>query len=230
MKKSLIITGASGNLGRTITQRMLDLGYFVEGTLGPHDTPDFIEHDSLKAEKVNLLDETAAAAYVKKVSDHCDELSGAILLVGGFTPGGFKEADGAALSKMYKLNFETAYFIIRPLLEICEKQANGGKIILIGTRPALNPKEGENLVAYSLSKSLLFKLAELINEYGSSKGITASVIVPSTMDTPGTRASMPDADFSKWVPTDKVADTVEFLLSDAGSMLRETVIKIYNKA
>lgn len=230
MKKSLIITGAAGNLGKTVTQRMLDLGFAVEATLGSRDSSDFIDHKALKSEKVNLLDEAAAEAFVKQVDSRCDELSGAVLLVGGFTPGGFKESDGATVEKMIQLNFFTAYYMIRPLLEVFEKQESGGRIILIGTRPVLNISEGKNLVAYSLSKSLLFKLAEYINSYGSKKGITVTVIVPSTLDTPGTRSAMPEMDFSKWVPTDKVADTIEFIFSDAGGMLRETVIKLYNKA
>lgn len=230
MKKSLIITGAGGNLGRTVTQRMLNLGYALEATLGPHDKADFIAHDALRSEKVNLLDETAAAEFVSQVKSRCDVLSGAILLVGGFTPGGFKESDAAAIDKMINLNFKTAYFMIRPLLEVFEEQQNGGRIILIGTRPVLNISEGKNLIAYSLSKSLLFKLAEYINSYGSKFGITVTVIVPSTLDTPGTRSAMPDADFSKWVPTEQVADTIEFILSEAGGMMRETVIKLYNKA
>ncbi len=230
MKKSLIITGAAGNLGKTVTQRMLDNGYFVEATLGPNDSLDFIEHNALTAEKVDLVNEQKATEYVRKVVENCDELTAAILLVGGFAPGGFKQTDEAALDKMYALNFKTTYFVVRPLLEVFEQQPQGGKIILIGTRPAFKANEGKNLVAYSLSKSMVMHMAELINDYGNQKGISCTVIVPSTLDTPATRSSMPDADFSKWVPTDKVADTIDFILSDAGSMLRETVIKIYNKS
>jgi NAD(P)-dependent dehydrogenase (short-subunit alcohol dehydrogenase family) len=85
-------------------------------------------------------------------------------------------------------------------------------------------------VAYSLSKSLVFRLAELFNESGKSKNISATVLVPSTIDTPQNRASMPDADFAKWVPAASIADVVAFLLTDSGHMVRETVVKVYNGA
>ncbi|MEL7123103.1 MAG: SDR family NAD(P)-dependent oxidoreductase [Bacteroidota bacterium] len=228
--KNIIITGAAGNLGKTVTQYLLDEGYNIEATLGSHDSEDFIVHDKLSSQHLNLLDEDKVEEYVKEVHAKHDTIDAAVLLVGGFMPGGFKQTTKKDLERMYKLNFETAFFLVKPLLEIFEKQAEGGKFIFIGTRPALNPKEGKNLIAYSLSKTLLFRLAEIVNAYGEDKQIQASVIVPSTMDTPGTRSAMPDADFEKWVPTKNVAETIAFLLSETGGMLRDTIVKIYNRS
>ena len=44
------------------------------------------------------------------------------------------------------------------------------------------------------------------------------------------RDAMPDADTSQWVPAHNIAETIGFLLSETGLMMRETVIKLYNKA
>ena len=57
-----------------------------------------------------------------------------------------------------------------------------------------------------------------------------SVVVPSTLDTPLNRKSMPDADPDNWVKPEEVAETLEFLVSDKSSALRETVLKIYNNS
>jgi hypothetical protein len=54
----------------------------------------------------------------------------------------------------------------------------------------------------------VFRLAELINEEGKGKNISAHVIVPTTMDTPQNRAAMPNADFSKWTTTAKIAEEI----------------------
>ena len=151
------------------------------------------------------------------------------MTVGGFAMGSFAETDGEALRHMYSLNFETAYFLVRALLPKFEQQG-GGQFIFIGSRPALDPKAGKNLIAYSLSKSLVFHLAELVEAYGHDKGIRATVIVPSTINTPANRSAMPDADFSKWVSSDAIAETVAFLLSEAGQQVRQSVIKLYNEA
>jgi NAD(P)-dependent dehydrogenase (short-subunit alcohol dehydrogenase family) len=100
----------------------------------------------------------------------------------------------------------------------------------VGSRPALKAKDAKNSVAYSLSKSLIFKLADILNAEGASKNVTASVIVPSTIDTEANRRAMPDKDFSTWVKPDEIADAMAFLCSESGGALRETVLKIYGGA
>lgn len=86
------------------------------------------------------------------------------------------------------------------------------------------------MVAYALSKGLLFHLAELINEHGRKKNITATVIVPSTIDTLANRKAMPEADTTKWIKPEAIAESIAFLLTDPGMTLREGVLKLYNQA
>ncbi|MEO5945606.1 MAG: hypothetical protein ABIP79_02230, partial [Chitinophagaceae bacterium] len=61
---------------------------------------------------------------------------------------------------------------------------------------------------YGLSKSLIFRLAELLNEEAKNTDVITCVVIPSTIDTPQNRKSMPDADFSKWVTPEKLADLI----------------------
>jgi NAD(P)-dependent dehydrogenase (short-subunit alcohol dehydrogenase family) len=117
----------------------------------------------------------------------------------------------------------------RPLLHHMQ-QNNYGRLIFVGARPALNPAQGKDLMAYALTKSLLFKLAEFINEENKGKNITATVVVPSTIDTALNRKSMPDADPNNWVTPEAIANTMEFILSDKGNVLREGVLKLYNNS
>jgi NAD(P)-dependent dehydrogenase (short-subunit alcohol dehydrogenase family) len=163
------------------------------------------------------------------ISEH-STLHAALLLVGGFAVGNIHNTDGNALKKMFSLNFDTAYFVARPLFNHMLTQPDGGKLIFVGSRPALRPKDGLNSIGYTLSKSLVFKLADLLNAEGSSKNVTASVIVPSTIDTEANRSSMPEKDFTSWVKPEEIADTMAFLCSDAAKPLRETVLKIYNRS
>jgi NAD(P)-dependent dehydrogenase (short-subunit alcohol dehydrogenase family) len=109
-------------------------------------------------------------------------------------------------------------------------QNNSGRLVFVGARPALQPEDGKKMLAYALSKSLLFRLAEFINAAAKGKNVTASVIVPSTIDTEINRQSMPKADFVQWVQPAQIADTLEFICSDKGLPLRESVYKLYNNA
>jgi NAD(P)-dependent dehydrogenase (short-subunit alcohol dehydrogenase family) len=229
MPNHILITGASGNLGSEVVKKLYESGYGICATVGSGEVPQEMAAMLLDARQVDLTDEAATQSYVEEITRHHPELRAAVLLVGGFGMGSIAETTGAMLDKQINLNFKTAFFVAKPLLKHFE-QRGGGQIILVGSRPAILPKAGKDMVAYALSKSLLFRLAEFINEAGKGKHITASVIVPSTIDTQANRQNMPDTDFSKWIKAGDIADTIAFLLSDAGSILRETVLKVYNES
>jgi NAD(P)-dependent dehydrogenase (short-subunit alcohol dehydrogenase family) len=103
-----------------------------------------------------------------------------------------------------------------------------GRIFIIGSKAGLTSKDGKGVVAYGLAKSLLFRLAELMNAEAKGKNVVTSVIVPSTIDTPQNRESMPDSDFEKWVKAESIADIIYWYCTDEAAMLREPVIKVYN--
>jgi short-subunit dehydrogenase len=130
---------------------------------------------------------------------------------------------------MFALNYNTAWHIAQPLLSHL-LQNNYGRLVFIGARPALKPEDGKNMVAYALSKSLLFKLSDFINETAKGKNVVASVVVPSTIDTGINRQSMPDANPENWVKPAQLADILEFICSDKGLPVREPIYKVYNNA
>ena len=77
---------------------------------------------------------------------------------------------------------------------------------------------------------MIFKLAEFINAEGKDRNVDAVVIVPSTIDTEANRKAMPTADFTKWVPPGAIAETISFYLSEEGRMIREGIVKLYNRS
>jgi NAD(P)-dependent dehydrogenase (short-subunit alcohol dehydrogenase family) len=230
MSKTIIITGANGHLGSATVKKFLDEGYKVVaidhsgsnlGFAGPD--PNF----ELKA--VDLGDEKAVDAFVKEAIGKYGRIDGVLLLVGGFAMGDIAATDGEAMRKMFALNFETAYFLARPLF--AHMLQNGyGRLVLIGARPALKPEQGKSAVAYSLTKSMLFNLADLFNASAKGKNVVASVVAPSTIDTEINRKSMPDADPANWVKAEQIAGVLEFICSEKGDTLREPVYKVYNNA
>jgi NAD(P)-dependent dehydrogenase (short-subunit alcohol dehydrogenase family) len=226
--KTVLITGASGNLGKATVAKFLSSGYRVLATTSAGKPSSLSPHENLETLPVDLTDEKAVAAMLQTVFTRYNTIDAALLLAGGFAGGNIQETDGATLRKMYALNFETAFFIARPLLGHMQKQSTGGRIVLVGSRTALRASDAKNALAYALSKSLLFNLAEYLNAEGAKQNIITSVIVPSTIDTPDNRKAMPNADFTTWVPTDEIADTLRFICESAS--LREPVFKLYGKA
>jgi NADP-dependent 3-hydroxy acid dehydrogenase YdfG len=224
--KTILITGAAGNLGKSVVEQLHKSGYSILATVGfDHELALFSHLPNVKSSLLNVLDTSNVNEFLEENTD----IHTAILLVGGYAGGSIHQADLAQIEKMFQLNFVTAFNIVKPLLANFEENGSG-QFIFIGARPSLNPEEGKNVFAYSLTKSLIFKMAELVNAEGKNKGISASVIVPSIIDTALNRNSMPEADFSKWVTPEAIAKTIEFVLSDEGKMLSEPIMKIYNQS
>jgi NAD(P)-dependent dehydrogenase (short-subunit alcohol dehydrogenase family) len=229
MQRTIIITGAAGNLGQEVVNTLSKENHQLIASTGSGEIPPELIAKTIDRAHVDLANENAAMAWVHEMTTQHPSLDAAVLLVGGFAPGSIDQTDETMLDKQITLNFKTAWFVIRPLLEHF-KRKGFGQIILIGARPAIQPFEGKNVVAYALSKSLLFSLAEMINADANETGVTASVIVPGVIDTPPNRKAMPQVDPGRWVNPSDIAETIGFILSPAGRTLRQPVFKVYNKS
>jgi short-subunit dehydrogenase len=204
--KTVIITGANGNLGTAVTNAFLSKNYKVIATVRKEeDLKELPRHENLQVEIVNLADEEETEKFIHKIIDQHKNIDGALLLVGGFAMGDLAATKSADIRQQISLNFDTAYHVTRPLFRHMLER-NNGKIIFIGSRPALNASAGKTMIAYGLSKSLLFKLAEYLNAEARGKNVTVSVVAPSTLDTATNRKSMPDADPDKWVKPEALAE------------------------
>jgi NAD(P)-dependent dehydrogenase (short-subunit alcohol dehydrogenase family) len=227
--RTILITGANGGLGVSVVNFFLAKGFQVIATVsqeaGKKDLPT---HPLLDVQVVDLSDESATTSFIAGRIGTYTNIYAGLLLVGGFAMGGLAETGGVELAKMFMLNFDTAYYVARPLYAQMLKQGSG-RLIFIGSRPSLEPSQAKHTVAYSLSKSLLFKLAEIINADAKGKDVVAHVVVPSTIDTPANRKSMPEADVESWVRPEQLAEIFHFICSEPGAPLRDPVWKVYNK-
>ena len=225
-----IVTGASGNMGQAVIKKFIDEGYKVIGTIIPNDpVPMDFPADKLEKVVVDLMNEDDSEKFVSNIVSKYGSVDAAVLTVGGFAMGSIAETKTSDIAKQYKLNFETAYNAARPIFVQMLKQ-NTGRIFIIGSRPGLEAKSGKGMVAYGLAKSLIFRLAELMNDEAKGKNVVTSVVVPSTIDTPQNRKAMPDADPAKWVKPEAIADAIYFYCTDAAAVLREPIIKVYNNS
>ncbi len=222
-----IVTGAAGNLGQAVCQKFLTGGYFVVGTISPKDEAK--KADNFQPVSIDLTDEQATAQFVDSVVKDKGRIDAAVLTVGGFAMGKVETTTTQDILKQVRLNFETAYNTARPIFLQMMKQGKG-KIFLIGSRPGLDMHNSKGMIAYGLSKSLIFRLAELFNDEAKGNEVVTHVIAPSTIDTPQNRKSMPDADPTKWVTPEAIAAVIYFYCTNDASIIREPVLKVYNNA
>lgn len=228
--KTAIITGASGNLGQAVVRKFITEGYKVIGTILHNDSVslDFPEHRFEKM-VVDLMDEKGSKEFVENVVSKYGSIDAAVLTVGGFAMGNIATTSTADIMKQYQLNFETAYNVAHPVFVQMIKQTSG-RIFMIGSKPGLDGKHGKGMIAYALGKSLIFRLAELMNDETHGTNVVTAVVVPGTIDTPTNRKAMPDANFINWTKAADIANAIHYHCTSEASALREPLIKVYNNS
>lgn len=222
MDRNIIVTGATGNLGRKVIEKFKREGFKVIASVRPGGGEELEEADDIY--EIDVTDEKAVEALAKEYAYQYGEIEAIALLVGGYAQGGLEKTSMEQVSEMIKLNFFSAYTMVRHFLPVMKK-ANKGSFLLVGAKPALHPEQGQSAVAYTLSKALVMQLSELISQEVAGSGVRSHVFVPSIIDTPENRMAMPNQDPSKWVSTGEIAEAMHYAASNPS--LKNMVFKLY---
>ena len=219
---SVLVTGANGGLGTAVCQAFLESGAPVIGVARVwKEAPPFatIAADVSTAEGCDTMVQQALER---------GPLDALVHLVGGFSGGlPVAETSDQTWDGMMKLNLRTAFCAMRAALRPMTA-AGRGRIVAIGSRLAVEPSP--NVAAYAVSKAALVALVRSVAAEGRKCGITANIVLTSTIDTPQNRQAMPDADFSRWVTPQSIARMMVWLASDAAADISGAVIPIYGRA
>jgi NAD(P)-dependent dehydrogenase (short-subunit alcohol dehydrogenase family) len=222
--KVVLVTGANGGLGTSVTRAFLDAGATVVGTSRRIQASEF-QSSNFVAVPAELSKWEGAKNLVDQLVAQFGKLDVLAHTVGGFAGGQtLAETDEATFQRMMDMNLNSTFQILRATVPLLRK-TDAGRIIAIGSRAALEP--GANVGAYSASKAAMVSLIRTVAVENQAAGMTANVILPGTMDTPSNRQAMPKADFSKWVRTETVAGLMVWLARDAGTDVNGAVIPVY---
>jgi len=225
MSRNIIITGAAGNLGLAVVEKFKREGYHIIALTQPGKDEVVEEADDVY--EVDVTDEQAVIDFIKEYHLQYGEVDALALIVGGFISGALEETLQKDLEKMFTLNFYSAFHLVKGFLPIMKKQQKG-TFLFVGARPALQPADAQEVLAYAMSKKLVITLAEIIGEETKETSIRSHIFVPSTIDTPQNRESMPDADFSKWVNPNDIAEAMHYAVNTPA--LRNMTFKLYGES
>ena len=214
--RTVIVTGAAGNLGKAVANAFADLGAnlvlvdlkreSLERAFGCEN-----DHRSFApANLVEMLDATrvahAALARFGRIDVLCN-------IAGGFRMGEtVHETSDENWDFLFDINTRTLLHTARAVVPLM-LSAGGGKIVNVGAFAA--QKGAAQMGAYTASKATVIRMTEAMAAELREKNINVNCVLPTIIDTPENRAAMPKANPAKWVAPGDLANVIVFLASDA---------------
>jgi NAD(P)-dependent dehydrogenase (short-subunit alcohol dehydrogenase family) len=174
---------------------------------------------------VELSDEVAVA----KLYESVPKLWASIHLAGGFAMAPIGGTTKSELMVQLDMNFVTAFLCCRAAVGAMARSGEGGRIVNVAARPALEWRTGAGMVAYAASKAAVAALTVALGEEVAKNGVLVNAVAPSIMDTPANRAAMPKADHAAWPKVEEVAATILFLASPDNKVTRG-IVPVYGKS
>jgi NAD(P)-dependent dehydrogenase (short-subunit alcohol dehydrogenase family) len=230
MNRTALVTGGTGGLGAAVVARLLTGGWrVVVPWVAEHELDRVERVPGLELVQADLFDPDAVASVVASATVDPDApLRGVVNLVGGFAAGGrVHETPVEEFEAQFRVNLRPTYLVTQAALPHLVAGA-GGSIVCVGTRAALQQFSGA--AGYISSKAAVIAFVTALAVEYRSDGVRANAILPSVIDTPGNRASMPKADFDRWVQPAEIAGVIAFLLSDDSAPTSGVALPVYGRA
>jgi NAD(P)-dependent dehydrogenase (short-subunit alcohol dehydrogenase family) len=225
--KTVIVTGAAGNLGRAAARRFAEEGASVALFGHRLEKAEAVAKElggNHAAFGVDLTDREATKKAVAGATDRLGPVAVACAIAGGFDMGTpVHETPADAWEKMFDLNLGT----LLPLLAAVTPgmiERKSGKIVTVG---AYGARAGSaNMGPYIAAKSAVMRVTETASAELKGHGINVNGVLPTIIDTPENRAAMPKADPGKWVTPESLARVIAFLASQEAGDIHGALIPV----
>jgi NAD(P)-dependent dehydrogenase (short-subunit alcohol dehydrogenase family) len=230
MPGTALVTGGTGGLGAAVVRRLLDGGWRVVVPWVAEVELERVERrPGLELVQADLFDSGAVGEVVDLAAGESQApLRGVVNLVGGYAAGGrVHQTHVDEFYAQFNLNLRPTYLVTQAALHHLLADG-GGSIVCVGTRAAVQPFSGA--AGYVASKAAVIAFAKAVAVEYRDDHVRCNVILPSVIDTPGNRASMPDADYDRWVKPAQIAGVIAHLLSDEAAPINGAAIPVYGRA
>jgi NAD(P)-dependent dehydrogenase (short-subunit alcohol dehydrogenase family) len=230
-----LVTGGTGGLGSAIVAELIAAGVRVAVPVhAPTDAAAFRMRIGVAADAplylvdADLTDEAAVQACVAEVGTMVGPITILVNAAGGFAGGApVHQTAWGVWEQQLAINLKTTVLCCTAVVPQMIA-AGGGSIINIGTRTVT--QSGANVAAYAASKSAVMQLTEALAAELRDHLITVNAVLPSIIDTPTNRSSMPKADISRWVRPSEIAAVIRFLVGPEARIISGAAVPVYGRA
>jgi len=228
--KVVVVTGAAGNVGQAVARRFAQQGAtLVLVGRKEAELADLVKELGGTAGIADVTDEASVDALVRQIEAQHGRIDVLAHTVGAFASGQpVHEAGLDVWNKMMAVNAQSVYVTCGRVARHMVEQGVAGRIIAILSKHAY--KGAAKSGAYSAAKAAAQRVLESMAAELRENQITVNGVVPSMIDTPQNREGMPNADFSKWVQPEEIADAILYLASDKAKSVSGISLDIFGRA
>jgi NAD(P)-dependent dehydrogenase (short-subunit alcohol dehydrogenase family) len=224
--RHVVVSGGTGALGTAVVGALLDRG--ARCHIPTHSIESgfvYATHERVKLyPSVELADQDRTDSFYSKVGN----LWASIHLAGGFAAKKIRDTGKSDLMGQLDANIVSCFLCCRAALNAMGP--DGGRIVNVAARPALEPRLGAGMTAYTIAKSGVAALTMALAEEVARDGVLVNAVAPSIMDTPANRKAMPKADHALWPKVEQVAATILFLASPENTVTRGAIVPVYGRS
>lgn len=227
--RHVVVTGGTGALGAAVVRAFLAAGATCHIPAIEAEPPQGLFAADARVHvtpRVDLSDEASVGRFFEALP----ELAAVVNTAGGFAWAPIGDSPLSVLQQQLSMNLVSCVLSCRAAVANFRKGKRGGRIVNIAARPALNPRQGANMTAYTASKAAVAAFTVALAEELKGERISAIALGPSTIDTPTNRRDMPKADHSSWVSPDAIAALVVAHCSLADPINSGALIPVYGRA
>jgi len=227
--RTVVVTGGTGALGAAVVGMLLEHeARCIVPYVNETEMQRFAHRGHKSVTLVGVRDLADEADVGELYAQAGSSLWASIQVAGGYAPGKVADTDKTALMAQIEQNLVSCFLCCRAAVNAMGK--NGGRIVNVAARPALEPRTGAGMSAYTVAKNGVAALTAALAEEVAKDGILVNAVAPSIMDTPANRAAMPKADFARWPKVEEVAATIVFLASADNHVTRGAIVPVYGKS
>src|SRR5262245_38775986 len=189
--RHVVVTGGTGALGSAVVGALLEAGATCHVPYIHAGEAERYPHRGHARVTLIADAELADEAGVARVYAGVPKLWASIHLAGGFAYAPIGETTVATLRRQVDMNFVSCFLCCRAAVAAMAQGADGGRIVNVAARPALEGRAGANMTAYAASKAAVATLTMALAEEVAGKNILVNAVAPSILDTPTNRKDMP---------------------------------------
>ena len=230
----IVVTGGTGALGRAVIAALRAAGAVCHVPNLIASELDGFPHLSDPgvhiAREVDVAEETAVRRFYQSLPP----LWASVHLAGGFAMAPIAEMSAADFIAQFRMNALSCFLCSAAAVAAFRARQEpgpgglpGGRIVNVAARPALEPRLGAGMIAYTASKSAVAALTQALAQETTDEQIWVNAVAPSVLDTAANRVAMPDADHRRWVSPADLAEVITFLASPGNRVTRGAVIPVY---